>query len=100
VPTYEYECDSCNCRFEQRQSFDEQPVANCPRCSHRAHRVFQLVPILFKGSGFYCTDNGRSTRNVPSSKNHDDEVKSGTKTETKSKIKLEDKAEAKLEDGD
>ena len=59
MPTYEYECDLCHHRFDQRQKFDDEPVSICPRCQGKAHRVFHAVPILFKGSGFYCTDHGR-----------------------------------------
>lgn len=61
MPTYEYECDLCHCRFDKRQGFDEKPIAACPRCEGEAHRVFHAVPILFKGSGFYITDHGRGS---------------------------------------
>ena len=61
MPTYEYECEACRCRFDKRQGFDEKPVAACPRCQGEAHRVFHAVPILFKGSGFYITDHGRGS---------------------------------------
>lgn len=61
MPTYEYECDTCHCRFDKRQGFDEKPITACPRCEGEAHRVFHAVPILFKGSGFYITDHGRGS---------------------------------------
>ncbi len=57
MPVYEYECESCSCRFELRQSFDDSPVAICPQCQNSARRVFSPVPIIFKGSGFYATDS-------------------------------------------
>ena len=57
MPTYEYECDSCSFRFEKRQRFDEEPLAICPKCEGEVHRVFHSAPIIFKGSGFYVTDN-------------------------------------------
>jgi len=57
VPTYEYECDFCQHRFERKQRFDEEPVALCPRCQGKARRVIHSIPIIFKGSGFYVTDN-------------------------------------------
>lgn len=59
MPTYEYECSLCHCRFERRQRFDEDSVSTCPQCHGEAHRVFHPVPIVFKGSGFYSTDHGR-----------------------------------------
>jgi len=57
VPIYEYECSACCCRFERKQRFDEEPVASCPECQGKARRVIHSVPIIFKGSGFYITDN-------------------------------------------
>jgi putative FmdB family regulatory protein len=57
MPIYEYECSSCHCRFERKQRFDEEPVAMCPKCKEKARRVIHSVPVIFKGSGFYITDN-------------------------------------------
>lgn len=65
MPIYEYECDICRCRFERRQRFDEEPVAICPECQGKARRVIHSVPIIFKGSGFYTTDNRRSETKAP-----------------------------------
>lgn len=61
MPTYEYECYDCNCRFERRQSFDEEPVAVCPECQGKARRVIHCIPVIFKGSGFYITDSRKHT---------------------------------------
>ena len=57
MPVYEYECGLCNLHFERKQRFDEEPVAICPECQGKARRVLHSVPIIFKGSGFYVTDN-------------------------------------------
>jgi putative FmdB family regulatory protein len=57
MPTYEYECESCNFRFERKQRFDEEPVAMCPKCGGKSRRVIHSVPVIFKGSGFYITDS-------------------------------------------
>ncbi len=57
MPVYEYECESCSYRFEMKQGFDDNPVATCPRCECNARRIFSPTPIIFKGSGFYVTDN-------------------------------------------
>jgi len=65
VPIYEYECDICRCRFERRQKFDEEPVSMCPECEGKARRVIRSVPIIFKGSGFYTTDNRKSKVTEP-----------------------------------
>jgi len=57
VPIYEYECNLCHFHFDRKQRFDEEPVAICPECQGKAHRVLHSIPIIFKGSGFYITDN-------------------------------------------
>ncbi len=61
MPIYEYECSRCFNRFERRQSVTEQPVKTCPSCGAPVRRVYHPVGIVFKGSGFYCTDNRKST---------------------------------------
>ena len=61
MPIYEYECGVCQTRFERKQNFDEEPVAICPECQGKARRVICSIPVIFKGSGFYTTDNRKST---------------------------------------
>ena len=57
MPVYQYICSKCNTSFELRQSFDDEGVASCPNCNSKVKRAFIPVPIIFKGSGFYCTEN-------------------------------------------
>ncbi len=57
MPIYEYECSLCRFHFDRKQRFDEEPVAICPKCQGKAHRVLHSIPVIFKGSGFYITDN-------------------------------------------
>ncbi len=57
MPIYEYECSVCHLHFERRQRFDAEPVAKCPECQGKARRVLHSIPVIFKGSGFYITDN-------------------------------------------
>ncbi len=61
MPLYEYECEACGVRFERRQSFNESPLRACPECGGAVHRLIQPVGIVFKGSGFYVTDNRSSS---------------------------------------
>jgi putative FmdB family regulatory protein len=58
VPTYEYECDACGHRFDEFQSFSEEPLKKCPACKKsKLRRLFGTgAAVLFKGSGFYETD--------------------------------------------
>ncbi len=57
MPVYEYECGRCRRHFELKQSFDAETVSSCPECQSVARRVLLPVGIVFKGSGFYTTDN-------------------------------------------
>ena len=57
MPIYEYECGLCYCHFERKLDFDEEPIAVCPECQGKARRVLLSIPVIFKGSGFYITDN-------------------------------------------
>jgi putative FmdB family regulatory protein len=63
MPLYEYECKSCKRRFEVRQSVTAEPIATCPTCGGPVRRVIHPVGIIFKGSGFYSTDNRPSSAN-------------------------------------
>ncbi len=60
MPIYEYECDACHHRFEKKQSIHAKPVAICPKCRGKVHRILHSTPIIFKGSGFYTTDSRKS----------------------------------------
>lgn len=58
MPVYVYRCKNCGVQFEQQQSFNDQSLTRCPECSKKTLvKVFTPVGIVFKGSGFYATDN-------------------------------------------
>jgi putative FmdB family regulatory protein len=58
MPTYEYVCEGCGHRFDELQSFKDDPLKTCPQCREdKLRRLFGTgAAILFKGSGFYETD--------------------------------------------
>ncbi|MBP9015095.1 MAG: hypothetical protein KBH15_01145 [Candidatus Atribacteria bacterium] len=57
MPVYEYQCTQCGKTFEELQSFSDKPVAQCPFCKGRVKRLIgRNIGLVFKGSGFYCTD--------------------------------------------
>jgi putative FmdB family regulatory protein len=79
MPVYEYECEQCGVRFERLQRMSEAALTECPECSGHVHRVMQPVGVIFKGSGFYVTDNrGRSSTGVPAPKKKEEETRTGT----------------------
>jgi len=57
MPVYLYQCDSCGVRFERWQHMSDAPLTECPECDGHVHRVIRPVGVIFKGSGFYTTDN-------------------------------------------
>lgn len=57
MPTYQYACQQCGHQFEKRQRFNDQPLSVCPNCAGTVQRVISPVGIIFKGPGFYITDN-------------------------------------------
>ncbi len=74
MPVYEYECTCCSSRFELKQSFSENAPVRCPQCGGKAQRIFSPVSIIFKGSGFYSTDN-KGDHNHSSHQGDTDEAK-------------------------
>ncbi len=68
MPIYQYRCESCGVGFERVQHFSDTPLTKCPECDGTVHRVIQPVGIIFKGSGFYVTDNRRNTALLPGKK--------------------------------
>ncbi len=61
MPIYEYQCEDCGVRFERLQSMSAPSTGVCPECGGKVHRVISSVGVIFKGSGFYVTDNRKST---------------------------------------
>ena len=61
MPTYEYRCPSCG-KFEIVQRITEDPLKACPTCGNNVSRqISSNVGIVFKGSGWYCVDNRKSS---------------------------------------
>jgi putative FmdB family regulatory protein len=57
MPIYAYKCKSCDYQFDVRQRFSDDPLVGCPRCKGDIRRIISPVGVVFKGSGFYVTDN-------------------------------------------
>lgn len=57
MPTYEYRCPEGH-RFELFQKMSEEPHAECPECGAESERkISGGLGFLFKGDGFYITEN-------------------------------------------
>ena len=96
MPTYEYECEKCACRFELKRRFSEDAESpRCPKCQGKVRQLFSPSAILFKGSGFYVTDS-QSNRNRPSDEGKADKVEVGKKEDGKAdKVQSGKKLESK-----
>jgi putative FmdB family regulatory protein len=70
MPIYKYECSFCGHTFKELQSLSEEPLKDCPECVEKfkngqlgtLKKVIGMPLVIFKGSGFYCTDNPSSSQ--------------------------------------
>jgi putative FmdB family regulatory protein len=94
MPIYTYHCDNCGVQFDRRQKFTDEPLKQCPECEEFALRkVYLPVGIVFKGSGFYATDNRSPSGESRSTKKENSEEKASTsKPETEKKSSKEEKS--------
>lgn len=82
MPIYTYRCENCGVQFDRKQKFTDDPLTICPECqTETLRKVYLPVGIVFKGSGFYATDN-RSPSGMDYSK---PESKGSAEAETKPK---------------
>lgn len=96
MPVYTYRCEICSSQFDHQQGFNDKPPSKCPVCGaeKQLNRVYRPVGVIFKGSGFYVTDNRTSSSKF--SKNGTQSSSNGTDSES-SKPKETKTSEAKAE---
>lgn len=82
MPTYEYQCKSCDHRFEVWQKMTDEPLTVCPECNGTIRRILFPAGIVFKGSGFYKTDHGSGAVISDNHANGHKEKENGAKTES------------------
>ncbi len=80
MPTYVYRCRKCDKTFTAVQGVNDEPLTECvyidsdgPCIGGRVYRVIQPVGVTYNGSGFHCTDYGKSGRKAPSYKDYSSE---------------------------
>ena len=77
MPTYNYKCNDCEYEFSEFQKMSDSPIEDCSHCEGEVRRIISGGSgMIFKGTGFYLTDYGRS-----------DTTKEGKLNATKSTIK-------------
>ena len=83
MPTYEYKCQDCGEKFEEFQNITDPPVTRCPECGGPVQRLISGGSgLLFKGSGFYLTDNRSEKYKKDAAKEKSADTVSKAKTDT------------------
>lgn len=85
MPTYQYACTECGHGFEAVQSFTDDALTECPRCTGRLRKVFNSVGVVFKGSGFYRTDSRETSKASSNGKGAGDSKPAEKKSDAGSK---------------
>lgn len=76
MPFYEYKCKSCEHRFEELQSMDDEPIKACPKC--KKEEVEKLIALTFKGNVTYNNPKEHYENVIkPDAKRIADKIKSG-----------------------
>ncbi len=60
MPVYEYRCSKGH-QYEKTEGFSAPSEQKCMHCRAKAKRLISRPAVIFKGSGFYSTDNKRSS---------------------------------------
>ncbi len=59
MPAYEYQCDACGNRFEQRQKMSDPAMDSCPGCGGAVKRLISGgAGVISKGGGGCSTEPG------------------------------------------
>lgn len=90
MPTYEYQCRTCETRFDVVQSFADAALTSCPQAGEAVSpaecvlpgegvvkKVFSVPAITFKGDGFYKTDSRKAASNGSGRSKSDDAAAEG-----------------------
>lgn len=95
---YDYRCPACGIQFEVEHPMAEHPTITCPECGKEAQQVFGASGIVFKGSGFYNTDqrgksgatNATSSTSTSSKSSTSSSDSKGTDSKTTTSAKSSD----------
>ena len=94
MPLCVYRCNENGHEFQVRQRMVDDPLTECPVCGGPVRRVVSSVGVVFKGSGFYVTDNRSSSVNGKSSKSKKDAKEGGDTSERSSTVDSGAKSES------
>lgn len=77
MPSYAYDCAKCAAVIEVFQGINEPVLERCPYCGGNGlkRRIGAGSGVIFKGTGFYCTDyrsGGSADESKKENIRHDD----------------------------
>ncbi len=82
MPIYEYKCTECGKVTEAWQKFSDAPLTDCPACGGAMSKLISNCAFHLKGSGWYVSDYGSSSRpnsSTPDTAKDSGEAKPGAK---------------------
>lgn len=97
MPRYDYQCGACQHKFEVKQSFDSEPVAECPECGQSSQRLFHSPTVIYKGSGWYVTDYAKKPMQIGKDSSVAGNENSGDEKENSSTEKQESKSKGSVD---
>jgi len=81
MPTYEYKCQKCKRTFELVQKMTDPALTSCEVCHGKVKRLIGTgAGLIFKGSGFYCTDYRNGSYKTGAAKEKADSGSTGKTT--------------------
>ena len=95
MPIYTYRCRECGHEFDKLRKMTDDSVQKCEVCGGPVKRVYHPVGIIFKGSGFYSTDNAKKGNGERVKSNGSDDVKKDDEKSVKSEDKTAGSGEVK-----
>lgn len=66
MPTYDYQCTSCEYADEIFHKISQEPIKRCPKCGKDTLQRGiggKNASFNFKGTGFYITDYSKAAKN-------------------------------------
>ena len=87
MPIYEFECKKCKAHIEVFQKVSDKSPTKCRNCGGKLERKISAPAIQFKGSGWYVTDYGKTTKSDKTESESTSEAKSDKADKPEKKAK-------------
>ncbi|MBN2374099.1 zinc ribbon domain-containing protein [bacterium] len=97
MPIYQYRCDKCGHILEVIQNISDPPLKECKKCSGQLRKLISPPAIIFKGAGWYITDNPTRDRKEGVEKEKDNKGEKKTQTSSSDTSKVEKKEKAAVQ---